>query len=59
MTFKFGALIRSDMMACFLQIYFDEDIEVHSSDGFELEFSGSSEPELKIFRAESSRAGAF
>ena len=29
------------------------------SDGFELEFSGSSEPELKIFRAESSRAGAF
>ena len=31
----------------------------HCSDGFELEFSGSSEPELKIFRAESSRAGAF
>ena len=30
-----------------------------SSDGFELEFSGSSEPELKSFRAESSRAGAF
>ena len=30
-----------------------------SSDGFELEFSGSSDPELKIFRAESSRAGAF
>ena len=33
--------------------------KVGSSDGFELEFSGSSEPELKIFRAESNRAGAF
>ena len=32
---------------------------VVSRDEFELEFSGSSEPELKIFRAESSRAGAF
>ena len=30
-----------------------------SSDGFELEFSGSSEPELWSFRAESSRAGAL
>ena len=30
-----------------------------SSDGFELEFSGSSEPELWKFRAESSRAGAL
>ena len=33
--------------------------QVDCSNGFELEFSGSSEPELKIFRAESSRAGAF
>ena len=30
-----------------------------SSDEFELEFSGSSEPELGRFRAESSRAGAL
>ena len=29
-----------------------QHLHLHLSDGFELEFSGSSEPELKIFRAE-------
>ena len=32
---------------------------VQARDGFELEFSGSSEPELWKFQAEPSRAGAL
>jgi hypothetical protein len=32
---------------------------MYTRDEFELEFSGSSEPELWMFRAESSRAGAL
>ena len=41
------------------QVNILQSIYVFISDGFELEFSGSSEPELKIFRAESSRAWVF
>ena len=37
----------------------DEIIPLGSRDKFELEFSGSSEPELWRFRAETSRAGAL
>ena len=38
---------------------FHQTTTVNDSDEFELEFSGSSEPELWRFRAESSRAGAL
>ena len=52
-------MARKGPTAAIYKFSFVSEQSIFSSDGFELEFSGSSEPELKIFRAESSRAGAF
>ena len=56
------AILRGDFrgdfgMISFKPVHFKPKIYLIIRDGFELEFSGSSEPELWIFRLERARAG--